>query len=1351
MLDKVIWTLTGCFALIGIPASSPQQFQPPPLIRVERNWSVTPTAPIGTFVTRAKMENGGPVTFELETSGPPVPFAIDSHTGVVTVNDTLLDKENQTYFLWVKARGDDSSISPKIQVYASIGDEANGSLGPPKIPNLDLWQKPYPGGKVPGFPNFPPDLWPKPNTPSTSISITKATQAPTEENTVPDTASTTASSTNTNKHDDVDEGTTQPSIKVNTTSDQNSPNDVPLTVIPLVAIGGLVVIVALVILFVWKKNTTQKSKSKKDDMSKDSSGIVLQDASAHVWDRPRAYSNRYESWDNNHLQLSEETTITKEEPRDEWEFPRHRLRIFNIVGEGAFGQVWRAQAIDIDGKKGEQTVAVKTLKENASEKEKSDLIQELIVMKNLGPHPNVVRLIGCCTEKEPTLVIMEFVSLGKLQQFLRDSRAERHYGNTHGGSQFLTSRDLTHFAYQVARGMDFLSSKGFLTSRDLTHFAYQVARGMDFLSSKGIIHRDLAARNVLITEERTCKVADFGFARDVGGTHVYERKSDGRLPIRRVSRDVLITEERTCKVADFGFARDVGGTHVYERKSDGRLPIRRVSHNVLITEERTCKVADFGFARDVGGTHVYERKSDGRLPIRWMAPESLYDDIFSVKSDIWSFGVLLWEIVTLGSTPYPGLSAGDVMRKVNQTTYITMKFDIVSVFCCGRSSLSAPLHTLGSLLVMSCGSFGVLLWEIVTLGSTPYPGLSAGDVMRKAGFEPATFGISTADALTNWATAVLIEPAKLWNFGVLLWEIVTLGFTPYPGLSAGDVMRKVLKKDPTEIYNREVKNTVNSCESILQHTKPHFLIQMNPTPPRLHGYYKLHKEDQPIRPVVSYTGAPAYKLAKLANHLYKKLTKFKPTHTVENSIDLIQKIDNIIVPSQAKLVSFDVKNLFPSIPVKDCLKIIDETLCNSSLEAQEVIDLEAILRICLEQNYFLWEGKTYKQIDGLAMGSPLSPLCADIYMDDFEKSVLKSKFKEHIQYWYRYVDDILCLWTGSNETLQELLVHMNSINHNIQLTMELGGETINFLDLTISIKENAHQYKIYRKATYSDNIIHATSRHPDNHKHAAFHAFIHRLVKVPMNDGDFRQELDTIKQIARNNGYEDQLIHNILKRKQKREAEKLSYNATPSEPPNQKKWVKIPYIGPPSEKFKRLLNSDGRKTAFYSTNSLKSIICNNKDKIPMDHQSGIYSLTCDTCDSIYVREGHRLEKPEHCRRELYNIMFYCWEAEPTNRPDFKEVVAMLERLLCTETDYIELERFPDHSYYNLQHLDGEKTEKRCNIMFYCWEAEPTNRPDFKEVVAMLERLLCTETDYIELERFPDHSYYNLQHLDGEKV
>nr|CAD7575383.1 unnamed protein product [Timema californicum] len=211
--------------------------------------------------------------------------------------------------------------------------------------------------------------------------------------------------------------------------------------------------------------------------------------------------------------------------------------------------------VHVPRNEGTSVVAVKTLKENANEKERSDLVQELQVMKMLEPHPNVVRLLGCCTEKDPLFVIMEFVPHGKLQSFLRSSRAERFYGNLHGPSNTLTSRDLTTFVYQVARGME-------------------------FLSAKGIIHRDLAARNVL-----------------------------------------------------------VGENHV-------------------------CKVADFGFARDVIANHVYERKSEGRLPIRWMAPESLYDNIFSVKSDVWSFGILIWEIVTLGSTPYPGLAAADVMKKV---------------------------------------------------------------------------------------------------------------------------------------------------------------------------------------------------------------------------------------------------------------------------------------------------------------------------------------------------------------------------------------------------------------------------------------------------------------------------------------------------------------------------------------------------------------------------------------------------------------------------------------------------------------------------------------------------------------
>lgn len=89
-------------------------------------------------------------------------------------------------------------------------------------------------------------------------------------------------------------------------------------------------------------------------------------------------------------------------------------------------------------------VAVKTLKENATERERIDLAQELTVMKTLEPHPNVVRLLGCCTEREPIFVIMEYISGGKLQSFLRNMREEKN-----SGRPGLTSRDLTGFVHQV--------------------------------------------------------------------------------------------------------------------------------------------------------------------------------------------------------------------------------------------------------------------------------------------------------------------------------------------------------------------------------------------------------------------------------------------------------------------------------------------------------------------------------------------------------------------------------------------------------------------------------------------------------------------------------------------------------------------------------------------------------------------------------------------------------------------------------------------------------------------------------------------------------------------------------------
>ncbi|CAG2110074.1 unnamed protein product [Medioppia subpectinata] len=258
------------------------------------------------------------------------------------------------------------------------------------------------------------------------------------------------------------------------------------------------------------------------------------------------------------------------------EVSRKNLDMIEILGEGNFGQVWKARATQIKNNNKSQTVAIKTNKINTDEKDAEDLLKELDIMLQLGNHPNVVKLLGCCTETMPYFLIMEFVSNGKLLSFLRRHRTDKTYYNNNNNSDNYNSMNSS--GYKTDSGDKNLSAN------DLVLFAYQISKGMEFISSHGIIHRDLAARNILIDDRKTCKVADFGLSRSI-------------------------------------------------RDKDG---------------------------------DQYEQKTGGQMPVRWMSPESLSMGVFSAKSDVWAYAVLLWEIVTLGSTPYIGLSAQEVIKYVTE-------------------------------------------------------------------------------------------------------------------------------------------------------------------------------------------------------------------------------------------------------------------------------------------------------------------------------------------------------------------------------------------------------------------------------------------------------------------------------------------------------------------------------------------------------------------------------------------------------------------------------------------------------------------------------------------------------------
>lgn len=143
--------------------------------------------------------------------------------------------------------------------------------------------------------------------------------------------------------------------------------------------------------------------------------------------------------------------------------------------------------------------------------------------------------------------------------------------------------------------------------------------------------------------------------------------------------------------------------------------------------------------------------------------------------------------------------------------------------------------------------------------------------------------------------------------------------------------------------------------------------------------------------------------------------------------------------------------------------------------------------------------------------------------------------------------------------------------------MELeDNNSINFLDLTITKCNNKLNFAIFHKPTHTDMVIHNTSTHPYSHKLAAFHSYIHRLFSIPLSDSNFQSELNIIKQIASNNGYQPNLIDHLLNKKFYSQALKLVYPLSPKV----KRFHTLAYIGNASDKICKYFKQKNVNIAF---------------------------------------------------------------------------------------------------------------------------------------------------------------------------
>ena len=293
-----------------------------------------------------------------------------------------------------------------------------------------------------------------------------------------------------------------------------------------------------------------------------------------------------------------------------------------------------------------------------------------------------------------------------------------------------------------------------------------------------------------------------------------------------------------------------------------------------------------------------------------------------------------------------------------------------------------------------------------------------------------------------------------------------------------EVQRNFLQSLQKQTYT--ILNNLNNNGFLYKKFHKNSLTQSDTMLANCYGLTKIHKNDVPLRPIISLINSPTYTLAKI---LYQELKNSitKPLSHINNSFGLKEKLKDIVLDDDYRLLSLDVTSLFTNIPCQLVLNSLDRQAvsvhgkCNIPLD-----EIRSCTTFLVNNTFFTFNGKIYQQIYGIPMGSPISPLFADIVMEDLERDclqILKEKHDCIPTFYFRYIDDtIICV---KKEHIDSVIKVFNSYDQNLKFTHELEVDNrINFLDLSLIRNNRKIITNWFQKPTSSGRLINYFSNHP---------------------------------------------------------------------------------------------------------------------------------------------------------------------------------------------------------------------------------------------------------------------------------